>query len=111
MRDSQGGGESDPAEGVPMSRRLKVVYQRGAEGVPTSCCPKVSPPQCGGAVPAPLSERWAEMARQLPRGAQPSGRPNRRSLGKVFYKKRNFNLLFLLVFCLFDIYFFLLFLR
>jgi len=29
----------------------------------------VSPPQRGGAVPAPLSERWAEMVRQLPRGA------------------------------------------
>jgi len=28
----------------------------------------VSPPQCGGAVPALLSERWAEIARQLPVG-------------------------------------------
>jgi len=38
-------------------------------------CTNVSPPQRGGAIPAPLSERWAEMARQLPRGARPSGRP------------------------------------
>jgi len=38
-------------------------------------CTNVSPPQRGGAVPAPLSERWAEMARQLFRGARPSGRP------------------------------------
>jgi len=38
-------------------------------------CTNVSPPQRGGAIPAPLSERWAEMARQLPRVARPSGRP------------------------------------
>jgi len=38
-------------------------------------CTNVSPPQRGGAVPTPLSERWAEMARQLPRRARPSGRP------------------------------------
>jgi len=55
MRDSQGGGD----------------------------CTNVSPPQRGGAVPAPLSERWAEMARQLPRGARPSGRPqSSRSSGR-----------------------------
>jgi len=35
----------------------------------------VSPSQRGGEVPAPLSERWAKMARQLPRGVRPSGRP------------------------------------
>jgi len=34
----------------------------GREG--TRC--NVSPPQRGGAVPAPLSERWAEMARHCP---------------------------------------------
>jgi len=38
-------------------------------------CTNVSPPQRGGAVPAPLSERWVEMVRQLPRGVRPSGRP------------------------------------
>jgi len=38
-------------------------------------CTNVSPLQRGGAVPAPLFERWAEMARQLPRGARPFGRP------------------------------------
>jgi len=30
-------------------------------------CTNVSPPQCDGAIPIPLSEKWAEMARQLPR--------------------------------------------
>jgi len=39
-------------------------------------CTNVSPPQRGAAVPTtPLSEMWAEMARQLPRGARPSCRP------------------------------------
>jgi len=49
----------------------------GVSGAPTPpfACTNVSPPQRGGAFPAPLSERWAEMARQLPRGARPSGRP------------------------------------
>jgi len=39
-----------------------------------SICTNISPPQRGGAVLAPLSERWAEIARQLPRRARPSGR-------------------------------------
>jgi len=39
----------------------------------TLYCTNVSPPQRGVAVSAPLFERWAEMARQLPRGARPSG--------------------------------------
>jgi len=34
-----------------------------------------APPQRDGAFSAPLFERWAEMTRQLPRGAQPSSRP------------------------------------
>jgi len=38
-------------------------------------CTNVSPSQRGGAVPALLSKRWAEMARQLSRGVRPSGRP------------------------------------
>jgi len=38
-------------------------------------CTNVSLPKRGGAVPAPLSIRWAKMARQLPQGARPSGRP------------------------------------
>jgi len=41
-------------------------------------CANVSPPQRGGAVPTPLSGRWAEMARQLLRGARQSGRPPNR---------------------------------
>jgi len=49
------------------SRRRWVVSCRGYTNV--------SPPQRGGAVPAPLFVRWAEMARQLPRGARSSGRP------------------------------------
>jgi len=40
----------------------------------------VSPPQRGGVVPTPLSERWTEMAKQLPRGARPSGRPQSSNL-------------------------------
>jgi len=40
-------------------------------------CTKVSPPQCGGAVLVPLSERWTEMARQLPRGLGHPVAPNR----------------------------------
>jgi len=32
-------------------------------------CTNDSRPQCGGAVPAPLFEKWAEIARQLPRGS------------------------------------------
>jgi len=46
-------------------------------------CTNVSPSQRGGAVPVPLSERWTEMARQLPREARPSGRPQ--SYGIIFY--------------------------
>jgi len=40
-------------------------------------CTYVSPPQRGGAVPAPLFEMWAEMARQLPRGPGHPVAPNR----------------------------------
>jgi len=43
-------------------------------------CTNVSSPQRGGAVPAPLFERWAEMAR-LPRGAWLSGRPQSSGIG------------------------------
>jgi len=39
-------------------------------------CTNVSPPQRGGAVSALLSERWAEMARQLPRGPDNPVAPN-----------------------------------
>jgi len=60
MRDSQGGGESDPAEGV--HRRcmknfpsvLSCIGKRTKEGCD---CTNVSPPQRGDAVPAPLSVR------------------------------------------------------
>jgi len=46
------------------------------EAVPKiNYCINVSPSQRNGAVPAPLFGRWAEMARQLPRWARPSGRP------------------------------------
>jgi len=62
MRDSQGGGESDPAEGV--RRRCMKNY----------ICTNVSLPQRGGAIFARLSERRADITKQLPRGARPSGR-------------------------------------
>jgi len=42
-----------------------------------SDCIKVSPPQHGGAVPAPLSERWAEMARNYLEGPDHPVAPNR----------------------------------
>jgi len=51
----------------------KMARRRGSDAGQLGT--NVSPPQRGGAVPAPLSERWAEMARQLPRGARPSGSP------------------------------------
>jgi len=45
----------------------------------------VSPPQRGGVLPAPLSERWAEMVRQLPWGARPSGPPQSSGIIFSFY--------------------------
>jgi len=54
----------------------KMARRRGSDaGQSRRRCTNVSPPQRGGAVPAPLSESWAEMARQLPQGARLSGRP------------------------------------
>jgi len=96
MRDSQR-DESDPAEGVRrrcmknspsflscIGKRTKKAVTVAAKsrqftadktGKGPNLCTNVSPLQRGGAVPAPLSERWAEMAIQLPRGARPSGHP------------------------------------
>jgi len=51
---------SDESAPAPTSRRLNVVVRS----------------------PAPLSERWAEMVRQLPREVRPSGRPQ--SSGNIF---------------------------
>jgi len=55
-----------------VKEEVSQILQRVFAG---AACTNVSQPQRDGAVPAPLSERWAEMARQLPREARPSGRP------------------------------------
>jgi len=112
MRDSQGGGESYPAEGVRrrcmknspsvlccIGKRTREGCDRGSEVETVHRkssmtrrkvnCTNVSPPQRGGAVPAPLFEWRADMAGQLPRGARPSGRPQ-----SSWYSPRRINTVF-----------------
>jgi len=60
-------GKSSTKDGTPERLRCGTIQ--------VSSCTNVSPPQRGGEVPTILQERWAEMARQLPRGVPPSGRP------------------------------------
>jgi len=75
---------SEPARSFPGSPawpgthwKLRATREeRESERSQISQRDHVSPPQRAGAVPSRLSERWAEMARKLPRGAQPSGRPS-----------------------------------
>jgi len=65
---------------------FRTVYNHELRSDGTLLCTNVSPPQRGGAVPVLLSERWAEMARQLLRGARPSGRIQ--SSGNIFSSSR-----------------------
>jgi len=65
-------GGVEELHGDPTVGPHSKVWARGQK-----YCTNVSPPQRGGVVPAPLSERWAEIARQLPRGARLFGRYNR----------------------------------
>jgi len=89
MRDSYGGSAPGPAEDVRKRYMknfpsfLSCIGKRTKKAVTVAAKSRqftadtytnVSPPQRSGAVPAPLSERWAEMARQLSRGARQSGR-------------------------------------
>jgi len=62
---SNGGGAFRP---LLRDRGVKKLY---------GDCTNVSPPQRGGAVLAPPSERWAKMARQLSRGPDHPVAPNR----------------------------------
>jgi len=59
-----GGGATQP---LPRDGGVEELHGDPQERGGTSAS-NVSPPQRGGAVPAPLSVRWAEMARQISRG-------------------------------------------